>query len=186
MIRHPRAKLLAIMALFALPIVASTVAYHFYRPEGTTNHGELLAPPVAITAATLLRPDGKPFRFEELRGKWVLIASDAGSCPAACLAKLATLRQVRLALGRNAARVARVFVADDSRPVDPAAMAPFEGTILVAPPAGTLLPPVPLNDRAHLYLVDPLGNVMLRFPAGAEPRGLHKDLERLLKASQIG
>ncbi len=43
-----------------------------------------------------------------------------------------------------------------------------------------------MNDRAHVYVADPLGNVMMRFPANAEPRRMLKDLERLLKASQIG
>jgi hypothetical protein len=89
-------------------------------------------------------------------------------------------------LGRNAGRVARVFVADDTRPVDAAAMAPFEGTVVISPPVGMALPLAPVNDRAHVYLVDPLGNVMMRFPADAEPRRMLKDLERLLKASQVG
>jgi hypothetical protein len=93
---------------------------------------------------------------------------------------------VRLMLGRNATRVVRIFVTDDSRPVEPATLAPFEGTVVVAPPLGMALPTAPVNDRAHIYLVDPLGNVMMRFPAGAEPRRMLKDLDRLLKASQVG
>ncbi len=56
----------------------------------------------------------------------------------------------------------------------------------VTPPTGMVLPLAPVNDRAHIYLADPLGNVMMRFPAKAEPRRMLKDLERLLKASQIG
>jgi hypothetical protein len=80
----------------------------------------------------------------------------------------------------------RIFGTDDSRPVEPATLAPFEGTVVVAPPLGMALPTAPVNDRAHIYLVDPLGNVMMRFPAGAEPRRMLKDLDRLLKASQVG
>ena len=53
-------------------------------------------------------------------------------------------------------------------------------------PPGMALPAQPVNDRAHIYLVDPNGNVMMRFPAASEPRRMLKDLERLLKASQIG
>jgi cytochrome oxidase Cu insertion factor (SCO1/SenC/PrrC family) len=181
----PRAKLLAIMALFALPVIASTLAYWFFRPDSYGNYGELL-PPAPITEARFQRPDGKAFAFAELRGRWVLVVSDSGACPEACQSKLTLVRQVRLMLGRNAARVNRVFVADDTRPVDGAALAPFEGTVIVAPPAGLALPLAPVNDRAHVYLVDPLGNVMMRFPAQAEPRRMLKDLERLLKASQVG
>lgn len=186
MIRGPRLKLLAIMALFAAPIVASWLAYQFLRPAATANYGTLLTPPALITTTQFLRTGGGTFRFEELRGKWVLIASDSGACPEACLAKLTLMRQLRTMLGRNSGRVVRVFVADDTRPVAPVALVPFEGTVVIMPPVGMAQPLVPVNDRAHFYLVDPLGNVMMRYPANAEPRLMLKDLERLLKASQIG
>ena len=182
----PRAKLLAIMALFALPIIASTVAYHFFPPDRTTNYGEFVAPPVPFPSAPLGRQSGGPFRFGELRGKWVLVASDSGTCPAACAEKLTLMRQVRLALGRDAARVERVFVADDSKPLPAEALAAHEGLIVLAPPTGLVLPPVPLNDRAHYYLADPEGRVMMRFPADADAKRVLGDLKRLLKASQIG
>jgi cytochrome oxidase Cu insertion factor (SCO1/SenC/PrrC family) len=185
-VASPRAKLVGIMALFALPIVASTLAYHFFRPERATNHGELIAPPPAFPDAVMRRADGGAFRFTELKGGWVLVASDAGACPETCIAKLTLMRQVRLALGREAGRVTRVFVSDDSRPVAAETAAPFEGTRFVSPPLGLALPPVPLNDRAHFYLADPNGNVMMRWPAGIEAKKVLQDLKRLLKASQIG
>lgn len=181
-----RLQLLAIMGLFALPIVASVVAYKYFRPQATANYGELLLPPAQVTTARFLRVGGGDFRFGDLRGKWVLIASDSGACPAACEAKLTLMRQVRLMLGRNADRVVRVFVADDTHPLAPAALAPYEGTVAITPPAGTTQPAAPVNDRAAFYLVDPHGNVMMRFPAVADPRRMHKDLDRLLRASQIG
>lgn len=186
MIRGPRLKLLAIMALFAAPIVASWLAYHFLRPTAGANYGSLLTPPVTITTTEFLRAGGGKFRFEELRGKWVLIASDSGACPQACVAKLTLMRQLRLMLGRNAQRVVRVFVADDTHPFASEALAPFEGTVVITPPVGMAQPVAPVNDRAHYYLVDPQGNVMMRFPAYPEPRRMLKDLELLLKASRIG
>jgi cytochrome oxidase Cu insertion factor (SCO1/SenC/PrrC family) len=181
-----RLKLLAIVGLFALPIVASTVAFHFFRPERTTNYGEFVTPTVPFPAAPLGRQSGGPFRFEELRGRWVLVASDSGACPAACAAKLTLMRQVRLALGRDAARVERVFVADDSKALPAEALAAHEGLVVLSPPSGLVLPPVPLNDRAHLYVADPEGRVMMRFPADADAKRVLGDLKRLLKASQIG
>lgn len=184
--RLSRLKLLAIMALFALPIVASTIAYHFFPPGATANYGELIVPPQAITTSSFRRVGGGEFAFGELRGKWVLMASDSGSCPASCDAKLLLMRQLRLMLGRNAHRLSRVFVADDTYPIAPRALAPYEGTVVITPLPGMVLPLSPVNDRAHFYLADPLGNVMMRFPADAEPRRMLKDLERLLKASQIG
>jgi cytochrome oxidase Cu insertion factor (SCO1/SenC/PrrC family) len=185
-IAKARLKLLALVALFAAPIAASFLAFHFFRPEATANYGELIQPLQPVTTTPLRRAGGGEFRFAELRGKWVLIASDSGACPESCVAKLTVMRQVRLMLGRNAGRLERVFVADDTVALAPGAMAPYEGTVAIAPPPGMMLPLAPLNDRAHFYLVDPLGNVMMRFPAAAEPRRMFKDLERLLKASQVG
>ena len=182
----PRAKLALIAALFLAPIVASIVAYVFLRPEPSANYGELLLPPAAITSHAFARDDGGNFAFSSLRGRWLLVTSDSGACPQACVAKLAVMRQVRLALGRNAARVERVLVIDDVRPPDLAALAPFAGMVVALTPAGLSLPPGPANDRAHIHLVDPLGNVMMRWPAQPDLKRMLKDLERLLKASQVG
>jgi cytochrome oxidase Cu insertion factor (SCO1/SenC/PrrC family) len=183
---HARLKLLAIIALFAAPIAASFVAYHFFRPEATGNYGELLRPPQPVTTVQFRRVGGGEFGFAQLRGRWLLVASDSGACPASCTAKLTLMRQVRLMLGRNAGRLERVFVVDDTAALAPQALAPYEGTVAITPPTGMALPLAPVNDRAHFYLVDPLGNVMMRFPADAEPRRMLRDLERLLKASQVG
>jgi cytochrome oxidase Cu insertion factor (SCO1/SenC/PrrC family) len=182
----PRAKLLLLVSLFALPIVASFVAYRFMPPAPTANYGELLLPPGQISTQPFERDGGGRFAFADLAGKWVLVTSDSGDCTAACVEKLAIQRQVRLALGRNASRVERVLVVDDTRPADRQALAPFEGMIVALTPRGMQLPPGAGNDRAHVYLVDPRGNVMLRWPANADRRRMLKDLERLLKASQIG
>jgi cytochrome oxidase Cu insertion factor (SCO1/SenC/PrrC family) len=182
----PRAKLLALVALFAAPIVASFVTYHFFRPTGGASYGELLLPPATVTAQAFTDPAGTRFAFEELRGKWVLVASDSGECAAACAAKLTLMRQVRLALGREAARVERVFVVDDLRRPAPSALDAYEGMRVALTPAGLKLPPGAVNDRAHVYLVDPNGNVMMRWPVAAEPKRMLADLKRLLKASQIG
>ena len=182
----PRAKMLLVVAIFALPIAASYVAYHTLDLKPTGNYGELLLPPATISAQEFARPGGAPFRFESLRGKWVVVVSDSGACPEACREKLDVVRRTRLALGRDAGRVARVFVADDLARPDRVALAPFEGTELVATPAGLRQPPGATNDRAHIYLVDPLGHVMMRWPARPEGKRMLRDLKRLLKASQVG
>lgn len=184
--RPARAQLLAIMALFALPIAASYLVHHFYRPQATGNYGELLLPPASVPEVSYTRPGGGNFAFGELRGKWVLVVSDAAGCLPACQDKLVLVRQVRLMLGRKADRVTRVFIADDTGALNPGAFADFEGMMLAATPLGLAQPLSAVNDRAHVYLVDPLGNVMMRWPANADPKRMLKDLERLLKASQIG
>jgi cytochrome oxidase Cu insertion factor (SCO1/SenC/PrrC family) len=181
-----RAKLLLVAAGFALPIAASYLAYYYSRPEPSANYGELLLPPATITGHPFTRLEGGAWHFSDLRGRWIVAMSDSGDCPAACIAKLTTLRQVQLALGRNASRVARVFVVDDLKRPDAAALRPFEGTVVALTPTGLHLPPGAANDRAHVYLVDPNGNVMMRWPADAHRKRMLRDLERLLKASQIG
>lgn len=182
----PRAKLVLLCALFAVPIAASLVTYHFFPPTGATNnYGELL-PPKPVTEHALARPDGTAFRFADLRGRWLLVASDSGDCPASCAEKLVAMRQVRLAMGRRAARVHRVFVVDDLRKPAPGAFEAHPGMEVALTPTGLLLPAGAANDRAHIYLVDPRGAVMMRFPAKPEQKRMLRDLDRLLKASQIG
>jgi cytochrome oxidase Cu insertion factor (SCO1/SenC/PrrC family) len=181
----PRAKLLLLAALFALPVVASFLAWRFMTPQPTANYGELLAA-TPVTTQPFERPGGGRFEFAGLRGRWLLVASDSGRCEAACRGKLVAMRQVRLALGRNATRVERVFVVDDLRPPDPAALAELEGMQVALTPRGMTLPAGAANDRAHLYLVDPRGNVMMRWPVEVDAGRMLKDLRRLLKASQIG
>jgi hypothetical protein len=172
----PRVKLGLIAALFALPIVASLVAYRFFPPEATANYGELLLPPAPVPPGLAGFP----------AGRWALIVADSGECPAACVQKLFLIRQLRLAMGREADRVERVFVVDDGRAPDPRAMEPFAGTVVVTAPRGTPGGAGPSNDRTHIYVADPHGNVMMRWPAQPDPRRMIRDLERLLKASQIG
>lgn len=182
----PRVKLLLIAGVFALPILASVVAYVYVRPAPTANYGELLLPPALITGQRFEGEGGRSFSLRELEGRWIMVVSDSGTCPPPCADKLVSMRQVRLALGRDASRVERVFVVDDLHRPSPAALAPFEGTLVAITPRGLTLPAGAGNDRAHIYLVDPHGNVMMRWPEQPDRARVLKDLERLLRASQIG
>ena len=141
----PRAKLGLLASLFVLPIVVSVVAYLFFPPPPTANYGELLLPPKTLSPGV-----------RAIAGQgWLLLAADGET--------LATMQQVRLALGRNASRV-------DARVLDPAELAELRDVI----------------QPAYIYLVDPHGNVMMRWTARPDRKRMLKDLERLLKASQIG
>ena len=180
----PRAKLLLLAAFFLLPIVASFLAYRYVKPEPTANYGELV-PPTLVPATLMIGTAQEPFIFGQLSGKWVLVTNDRGGCPASCAEKLVTMRQVRLALGRNASRVERVLVVDDGRIAPDLAQA-FPGMIAATLPAGQQMPAGAGNDRDHIYLVDPHGNVMMRWPAKADGPRMIRDLDRLLRASQIG
>ena len=180
----PRAKLLLLAAFFLVPIVASFVAYRYVKPEPTANYGELLKP-VLVPSTLMIGTSQEPFIFGQLSGKWILVASDSGACPAACAEKLSTMLRARLALGRNASRIERVLVVDDGRLAPDLAQA-FPGMIAATLPAGQQMPAGAGTDRDHIYLVDPHGNVMMRWPAKADGPRMIKDLDRLLRASQIG
>jgi hypothetical protein len=182
----PRVKLVLVFAVFAAPIAASLLAYRYAHVAPTANHGELLLPPAQVPDRAMEGAGGKPFAFGALRGRWVLVAADAGACGERCLAKLVAMRQVRLALGVNASRVARVFLADDGRAPDEGALAAFPGMERAVLPPGIAPTAGPAWDRKHVYLVDPNGNVMMRWRAEDDPKGMLRDLERLLRASQIG
>lgn len=180
-----RAKLLAIAAVFLAPIAASFIAYQL-QPAPTANYGELLLPPEIVTTQPFERPGQAPFSFASLRGKWTIVASDSGSCPRECLDKAYAMRQVRLALGKDAERVTRVFVVDDLAAPVPELASLMEGGTLATTPRGMNARPASVSDRAHIYLADPHGNVMLRWPANPDMKRMLNDLQRLLRASQIG
>jgi cytochrome oxidase Cu insertion factor (SCO1/SenC/PrrC family) len=180
----PRAKLLLLALLFLAPIAASFTAYYIVRPSGGSSYGELLLPPATVTAQTFARAGGGRFRFTDFAGKWVLVAAEPGECAAACLEKLATLRQVRIALGVRASRVERAFVTGRGN-ADPRLLE-FPGMVVAVPLPDTPTPAGALADRDHIHLVDPHGNVMMRWPSQPDRKRMLKDLERLLRASQIG
>jgi hypothetical protein len=139
----PRAKLLLIASLFALPMIASVTVYVFFPPPPSANYGELLLPPQALQA-----------EFRKAHGElWLLVATT----------DIEAMRQVRLALGRDASRV----------------------EVVVAPPAELRKAGVAMDEH-HIYLADPHGNVMMRWPASPDLKRMLEDLKRLLKASQIG
>ncbi|MET0679415.1 MAG: cytochrome C oxidase subunit I [Burkholderiales bacterium] len=177
--------LLAIFAVCAFPLAAALVAYFFYPPGGRTNYGELIAPK-PLPPVRLERLDGRAFALADLKGKWVMLQVDAPACEQPCQAKLFNMRQSRLAQGDNADRIERVWlVAGNGAP--PAELARLhEGAVIVrtAPELVAALPGAEARD--HIYLIDPRGNLMLRFPKDADPKRMIKDLQRLLKYSSIG
>jgi hypothetical protein len=98
------------------------------------------------------------------------------------------MRQVRRAQGKNMDRIERVWLIDDEVPLDPALAQAFEGTYFVRASGSDVLrdPALAGDPPGHIYLIDPLGNLMMRFPRDADPSRILRDIVRLLKASQIG
>jgi hypothetical protein len=186
-----RWKLLAVVAVCAAPLIFSYLTYYVIKPTGRTNYGALLDPrkhPIPALGTTEL--DGKPAALEKYKGKWIMLQVAPGDCQQACRDQLIAMRQLRLMQGKGMERIERVWLISDQNPLDIELMKWIDGTrmLRVKPEAVNAWLPVEQggNVTDHLYLIDPLGNLMMRFPKNADPALVKKDLAKLLKASAIG
>ncbi len=182
-----RTTLWLILAVCVAPFVASIGAYLLWEPEKQVNYGELL-PPRLLAPARLTLTDGTSFELAQLRGKWIFVTADAGGCDEYCRQKLWKIRQVRRAQGKYMERIERVWLVTDGATPDPRMLKEYEGTYVAVAAGSPILAELPFDGarRDHIYLVDPLGNLMMRWPKDADPSRMRKDLVRLLKVSQIG
>jgi len=182
-----RLKLLGIAALAAAPVVGSYLLYWFWAPDRFTNYGTLL-PPAAVPTAALKAVTGEQVSLQSLRGRWVFLAVDSGQCDAVCEAKLWKMRQVRQAQGKELGRIERVLLVEDAVAPNEQLRSEYQGTWFVSENDARLrtLLVAPQSARRHIYLIDPLGNLMLRFPEDADPKLMIKDMTRLLKYSRVG
>jgi len=176
-----------VFAVCALPFVGALVVYTFAPPKSRMNYGELIEPR-PLTAFSMPKLDGGTLTLADLKGKWTMVQADVAACDQACRDKLYKMRQVRLTQGKNMDRIQRLWILTDEAEVDPALAADYPGMLMARSGQGQLLAQLPAqggNTRGPIWLIDPLGNVMLRYPAGADPTGMKKDLQRLLSVSQI-
>lgn len=184
------------MALFALPTLASFTAFYLLPPTKTGNYGQLISPVVNLPQLPLTIADGgdapKSAIEQSLRGKWLLVTRDGGACDAVCKQKLLAMRQSRLIVGRELDRVVRVVLIDDDEMPSESLMQRFRGTVWIKAKSLSWLARLPLpphgdtGSRAAIYAVDPLGNIFMRYAPNADAKLIAKDLQRVLKASQIG
>lgn len=186
--RRPRRELWLLLLVTIAPVVASYLAYYVWRPATFKNYGELITPTPLTGLAAAPQGSGPPFDAEGLKGRWVLVMVDTGGCAAACREKLLQMRQLRLMQGKDQDRVARAWLLDDDALPAPDVLKDYEGTVVVPARASPLIGKLPADSalRDHLFLVDPLGNLMMRFPKDADPYRIKKDLTHLLKVSRIG
>ncbi len=167
-----RLKLFLLFVACAAPFALGWAAWYFGWGTGRPgNYGELITPRL-LTGPV----------FEPLRGKWLLVAFDTAACDAYCEKKLYYMRQIRSALGKDQGRVERLWVLTDAGEPRPQLLAAIEGTRMARAPSAAF----PGDPVEHVYLVDPLGNLMMRFPRDPDPSRMLKDLQRLLRYSRIG
>ena len=173
------------LALCVAPIAASFIAYYWLQPSGQVNYGELLTPQ-SLPDASLTTLDGRAFRFGDVKGAWSLVTVGAAACDERCRTHLVYTRQVRLAQGKESERVERLWLLTDMATPDAALLADQPGLRVVRAAGSEALRalPAPRDPAAHVYIIDPLGNLMMRFPENPDPRRMLKDLSRLLRHSK--
>ncbi|MDP9109224.1 MAG: cytochrome C oxidase subunit I [Pseudomonadota bacterium] len=187
-----RWKLFAIIAVCASPMIASYLTYYVIKPQSRTNYGTILRADIHSIPAALQTTalDGTPTPLSQFEGKWILLQTDSGACAERCRSKLYDMRQLRLTQGRERDRIERVWLIDDAAPLDTVLMREYDGTRMLRADHAALSSWLPTEPGAtpadHLYLIDPLGRLMMRFPAQRDPNLIKKDLGKLLRASSIG
>jgi len=178
-VRMGRIKMLLILAVCASPVVLGTLAYLYHRPEHTTNYGSFILPQ---------RP---AVGLEMFRGKWVMLTVDAAVCDEACAKRLYLIRQLRMTQGKDKDRIERVLILSEPGPARFAAdqvealEKVHEGLHQIPMGEAQRLQLLGQDDKA-IYLVDPLGHLMMRFPDDPDPSRMKKDLSKLLKWSRVG
>lgn len=183
-----RLKLLLLALVCAAPVIGSYLLYFVSPPEGgKKNYGELIAP-VAVAALAPQPQVPAPSDLAPVAGKWLLVMVDSGTCGEGCTKKLWQIRQLRLTQGKEMDRIVRVWLVDDEAVPDESVRKEYEGTVILPRSRFPELARLPANGspRDHLYLIDPIGNLMMRFPADPDLNRVKKDLVHLLKVSRIG
>ena len=189
--RRGRQMLLALAALFLLPLLVAFTLYYgkVWRPAGSASKGELIEPARPLTVAGLRHADGSTAGAEVFQDKWTLIYIGDGACDADCRTALVFARQSRLALNNEMTRVQRVFLATGNCCATDYFASEQPGLIALdasAPEAQKLLAQFPADHVHSLYIVDPLGNLMMRHDGSRTSKDLLTDLKKLLKLSHIG
>jgi len=183
---HGRLILLGISALFLIPILAAAWLYFGpgdWRPATHVERGQLVTPPVELPD-TAFESSAGPFRFREV---WTLIVFADEGCDATCVKTLENIRQIRLSLGPKMPRLQTVFLPRNAAAADSLDGAAFPKLYTAEPAAADIV-----NERlghwdnGQIFLVDPLGNLMMSYAPGASMGDVRADLGHLLKLSGIG
>jgi hypothetical protein len=186
--------LLWVLAVFALPsIIATTMYVSGWRPSATGNHGILIQPAHFIEERAMLNLDGKPANFSELQGKWTMVYFDSASCSEFCLKQLFVMRQTHIAQGKDQEKVQRLYILTDKVGIETLQakltefpdMRVWMADKVVLSKLTQDFGWAALNEAENkgIYLLDPQGNLMMRYVPDADPAGLRKDLVKLLKYS---
>jgi hypothetical protein len=186
-----RLKMLLVLAICAAPVVASYLTYFVIRPQTRNNYAELITPTRELPDGMPLKSlSGQAVKASSLKGQWLLVVVADAACDALCEKHLYLQRQLRETLGRDKDRIDKVWLIPDDaapRPEVLAAISVIDAPTVLRVPRDDLsrwLAPADGHRlEEHIYIVDPMGQWMMRAPADADPAKLKRDVERLLRAS---
>ncbi len=188
--RTGRWKMVAVLLVCIAPVLASYLTFYVVRPEGRRNFGELITPQRALPDLRGVALDGKPVDLHDLKDQWLLISVASAACDEQCARHLYFQRQLREGLGKEKERLDWVWLVTDNAPVAEALHPALKDATVIRVPAADLTrwlePQAGQSLQDHLYLVDPLGKWMMRFPPHLDPGSavkVRRDLDRLLRAS---
>jgi hypothetical protein len=185
--RSGRWTMIAVLLACAAPVIASYFTYYVIRPEGRRNYGELIDPQRPMPALAAVTPDGRPSDLAQLKGNWLLVSVADGACDGGCEKHLYLQRQLREALGKEKDRLDWVWLVSDEAALRPELLPALQTAKVLRLPQPQLATWLqPANGQAlqnHLYLVDPLGNWMMRFPTDVDPAKAKRDIDRVLRGS---
>ena len=204
-------KLYLLILISITPVIASYLAYYVFPPAERTNYGALIEPqrPVPEIASELIHPPaggagekgaagdggvpgaGVPLEgLGSLKGRWIMLAIDRGACELPCAEKLFFMRQTHVSLGKERGRMVRVLLLVDQAVLPAPVVAAHPDLIVFQVRQEDLATFIPVEAGSgladHIFIVDPLQNLMMRFPPNPDPGKTRRDLQKLLKASRIG
>ena len=191
----PRRSLTPVVLVFLAclaPVLAAVALY--LNPQWISgepsNYGTILEPQHPVPPPAELRLtdlQGQPFDLQALRGQWVMLTADGAACPEECARKLFIMRQTHASTGKNVVRIERVWLITDDAPVPERVQQAYEGMhMLRADPAQVRRFTGVEGPERHIWLIDPLNNLMMQFPENVDPAKLRRDVGKLLFASQVG
>lgn len=197
-VRRGRRQLLLLAALFFVPLAVAFWMYYGptgWRPSGNASKGDLIDPARPLAALALTTAGGTQTQPDFLRGKWSLVYVGDGLCDDRCRKALYLTRQSRIALNKDMDRVQRVFLVT-GRCCDRGFLAQEHPDLIVArvddDASAALLEPfptyggIPLADGGRIFIVDPLGNLLMSYAPTAPDKALLTDMKKLLRLSHIG
>lgn len=195
-----RKQLLLLVAFFSAPIILAIIVYNYTMEHGvgeTKNHGDLVVPARPLTDVELTDSENKPFKFSDMKKTWIMVYIGSNTCNEECKKAIYLIRQTRLAQQGEHKRIMRLYISTNGQP-DQAfkeLLKEHPGLQVVSgndKAIANIIDQFALegkssaSDAGRIYLVDPLGNLMMSYEKGFDPKGLIKDLTVLLKISRIG